>query len=254
VTMDDAELLRRMWASMHAAFELVPPLSGGRVERLDGVVASVVPAVPDRSVFNSVFYEDGAALERAYDELAGLYDRSGVTAWTVWAHPGDERAARALEQRGHVLDAEPAAMGMELDRGHRPPPPELAWRPARDAAELGDLNDRAYGHADAPFSRGFGKSLPAEQHTYVAEADGAPAACVAAIDAGGDCSIVWVATLPEARGRGLASGLMLQALADARERGCETSSLQATKLGRPVYERLGYRALGTLQMWELRKA
>ena len=61
-----------------------------------------------------------------------------------------------------------------------------------------------------------------------------------------------MATVPAARGRGLATALMAHALADARERGRTTSTLQATDLGRPVYERLGYRSLGEIQMWEKR--
>jgi hypothetical protein len=47
---------------------------------------------------------------------------------------------------------------------------------------------------------------------------------------------------------------MRRALADGRERGCEVTTLQATKLGRPVYERLGYRGFGTIEMWERRRA
>jgi predicted acetyltransferase len=46
---------------------------------------------------------------------------------------------------------------------------------------------------------------------------------------------------------------MRQALSEAAERGCETSTLQATKLGRPVYERVGYEDFGALQMWEYRE-
>jgi hypothetical protein len=46
---------------------------------------------------------------------------------------------------------------------------------------------------------------------------------------------------------------MTRALLDARERGCATSSLQATKMGRPVSAGLGYRDLGPIQMWERRK-
>ena len=71
-------------------------------------------------------------------------------------------------------------------------------------------------------------------------------------DHGGDCSIWWVATIPEASGRGLAAGLIRRALADGRARGDEISTLQATRLGRPVYERLGYRGFGTIEMWERR--
>jgi len=64
--------------------------------------------------------------------------------------------------------------------------------------------------------------------------------------------VTFVATLPEARGRGLAARLLTHALHDARERGCTTTSLQATKMGQPLYERLGYRNLGPLHMWERR--
>jgi hypothetical protein len=46
---------------------------------------------------------------------------------------------------------------------------------------------------------------------------------------------------------------MLHALCDARERGCTTTSLQATARGKPVYERLGYRDIGAVHMWERRK-
>jgi GNAT superfamily N-acetyltransferase len=61
-----------------------------------------------------------------------------------------------------------------------------------------------------------------------------------------------VAVVPEARGRNIAGKLLGHALADAAERGLETSTLVATRLGRPVYERLGYRPFGVLQMWERR--
>jgi ribosomal protein S18 acetylase RimI-like enzyme len=90
-------------------------------------------------------------------------------------------------------------------------------------------------------------------YTYVARLDGEPASVVVSQDLEGDCSIWCVATLPDARGRGLAAGLMRRALADGRERGCEISTLQATKLGQPVYERLGYRSFGTIEMWERRR-
>jgi hypothetical protein len=45
---------------------------------------------------------------------------------------------------------------------------------------------------------------------------------------------------------------MTAALLDARERGCTTTSLQATKAGYPVYAGLGFRDLGPIDMWELR--
>jgi GNAT superfamily N-acetyltransferase len=67
-----------------------------------------------------------------------------------------------------------------------------------------------------------------------------------------NADVEMVAVVPEARGHGVAGKLLAHALADAAERGLETSTLIATRMGRPVYERLGYRDVGTLQMWERR--
>jgi GNAT superfamily N-acetyltransferase len=87
---------------------------------------------------------------------------------------------------------------------------------------------------------------------YVASFQGEPVCSLLASYHEGNCEIDGVATVPEARGRGLSGRLLAHALVDARERGCSTTTLVATKLGLPVYERLGYGALGTLDMWERR--
>ena len=109
----------------------------------------------------------------------------------------------------------------------------------------------AYGSGDA-FQRTVGDGRADPAATYIARDDGSPVASVVTHHHARDASVWWVATVPEARGRGLAAGLMRRALTDRRERGCEVTTLQATGLGRPVYERLGYRSLGTIEMWERR--
>src|SRR5439155_19685567 len=119
--------------------------------------------------------------------------------------------------------------------------------------DLGRVNDLAYGTGDS-FQRLLGEGPADPAFTYVARLDGQAAATVVSQDHAGDCRIWWVATVPEARGRGLAPGLMRRALADGKARGCDVSTLQATKLGRSVYERLGYRDFGEIQMWERRNS
>lgn len=86
-----------------------------------------------------------------------------------------------------------------------------------------------------------------------AYADGEPVCCVGTIEVGDDCCVTGVATPPEHRGRGIASWLLLRALAAARTAGALTASLQATMAGAPIYERLGFRDLGFVEMWELRR-
>jgi hypothetical protein len=50
----------------------------------------------------------------------------------------------------------------------------------------------------------------------------------------------------------LASGVIRAALRDARRRGQTSTTLWASAMGAPVYERLGYRTLGHLHLWERR--
>lgn len=48
-------------------------------------------------------------------------------------------------------------------------------------------------------------------------------------------------TAPEFRGRGLASSLLDRCIEEARLRGCEVVSLHASRFGRPIYEKKGFR-------------
>jgi GNAT superfamily N-acetyltransferase len=247
----DRELFERQHASLAAFYRLVAAGSPeSRLIERGAVVAAVVPVAPDRSVCNGVVSQSSQALSDALGALAAIYEEAGVRAWTVWIPASDTRSALLLEQAGHRLDATPAAMALELEQFEGTPGEvDLVEIPRME--EVGAINDAAYGY-DGDFTRAF-SDLPADAaHLYLARANGKPVASTIAFDHEGDCLIGLVATLPEARGRGLATALMTQALLDARERGCQTSTLQATKMGQPVYERMGYRDLGPLQMWERR--
>lgn len=227
--------------------------AGGSAWERDGVLGSVVPVAPKRSVFNSVFYEDPAVLLASLDELAAAYERAGIEAWTVWVPEDDAETAAALEAAGHKLDAEPRAMAMETADLIAPDPdPALEIREHYDMEELARLNEIAYGYPPGDFAAAAAMKLEG-LHVYFAELDGERTGTVALWDHRGDGILAWVATLPEARGRGISTSLTAHAVAEAVARGVETTTLQATKLGYPVYERLGYRDYGVLQMWERRR-
>jgi GNAT superfamily N-acetyltransferase len=252
--MDRADWLDVVRESMVATWGLIATHSeGGRAIERDGLFAAVVPATPKRSVSNSVIYSDPDALAASLGELASAYDEAGVDAWTVWVPEDDAVAIEALERAGHVLDAEPRAMGAELEAIERPDLGELDWFRDCDPATVARINDDAYGYGEEGFAPVISRLPVDEIHTYGANVDGETAAVMIAIDAGDDTEIAWVATNEAARGRGLATALMRQSLWDARERGRRTSTLQATKLGAPIYERVGFRDVGALQMWERRR-
>jgi GNAT superfamily N-acetyltransferase len=88
---------------------------------------------------------------------------------------------------------------------------------------------------------------------YQARVDGRPACVLGTYDNDTDCEVYFVATLAEHRGRGLARRLLHRALLEARDRGVSTSNLQSTQKGYPVYRRLAYEPICTLQMWERRR-
>jgi N-acetylglutamate synthase-like GNAT family acetyltransferase len=248
-----------VWDALHASMRhwyrlLGAGSDGARTLEREGVIAALVPSAPERSVINAVVYEDADALAAAYDEVAAAYAEIGAN-WTVWVHHGDGRTAALLEGKGHALDGVPTAMGIDL-AAHPPVRPAEDGLPpwtARGAiADVGAVNDRAYPWGGDSFSRALTRVPEEEVRLYVAHDEGEPVACTATIDSGTNTEVQMVAVVPDARGRGLAGKLIAHSLADAVERGARTGTLVATKLGYPVYAKLGFEPLGTLEMWERR--
>jgi GNAT superfamily N-acetyltransferase len=253
--MDDAALLRRNLAGLLALHEMTEHTGGGaRVARLPGVSAAVSPRTPDRSLWNSVVYENPERLEDAHPDLVALYEDAGVNAWTVWVPESDEEARHLLSIRGHVLDGAPVAMGLELDGLDPRIENEPEWRGDWSQwPEALDVMDRAHGLPPGTARAALGDLPAGHGHLYAGLVDGQPASLVFVCDREDDCVFAIAATAPEARGRGLVTTMLHRALLDARERGCTTSTTQASRMGAPVYAALGYRTVGTVQMWERRE-
>jgi GNAT superfamily N-acetyltransferase len=248
----DDELRRRHRTTQRRFSELVAQASpDARLVELGDVRACLVPSLPDRSFPNAVTYDRADELTAALPALAALYADAGVRAWTVWVPHDDDAAREALGKAGHVLDAAPTEMGAPLSEVDLEPRQELDLDPVAAFREIVAINERAYARPDA-FSPGFAGFPIEHAHVYVARWADVPAACVVAIDERDDCGIELAATVPEAQGNGLCSELIRLALRDARTRGCETTTLEGTAAGAPVYRRLGYRDLGALEMWERR--
>jgi GNAT superfamily N-acetyltransferase len=250
---DDAGWLQLILEGMPPFWRSIAERSGGSTWEDEDVLAAVFPMAPERSVFNSVFYEDGERLLASLEPIAATYEEAGVRAWTVWVPEQERSVAYALAEAGHLLDAEPRAMAMEVAELRAPDPDgAIELREEREMAEVARLNEIAYGWAPGEFSAVAGSGGP-DTFAYFASLDGETVGTTVAWDHEDDTQIAWVATLPEARGRGVARQLMAKAVSDAGGRGRRTTTLVATKLGFPVYDRLGYRDFGALQMWERRK-
>jgi len=81
-------------------------------------------------------------------------------------------------------------------------------------------------------------------HGFLLYADGKAVAGGSASFVEGVSYIGWMATLPEYRGRGCAEALLRRMDEFMRRRyGVKETVLHATEMGRPVYERMGFRAV-----------
>ncbi|MCB0874777.1 MAG: GNAT family N-acetyltransferase [Solirubrobacterales bacterium] len=225
------------------------------VFRRHGVIASISPPTPERSIFNSVFAEGSDRLAPVIDELAAAYEEAGVRAWTVWVPDHDRRSAQLLAVRGHALDGAPRAMELGLDDLKPPaqPLPADVELTAGGVNALSRINDRAYGIDGPGWNAAMDRDPELPHETLLALIDGEPVAGALVLDREDDAVVSAVATLPEHQGRGLAGWIVTELLRSARGRGLKTGSLQASRAGAPVYERLGFADAGYVELWERRE-
>lgn len=91
--------------------------------------------------------------------------------------------------------------------------------------------------------RGVDISYEIDAVNYVAYFCGRPAGAGMLFCRGEMAGIYNMCTLPEFRGRGIATAILNAIVADARDRGCTHVGLTPTTMGRPLYERLGFREI-----------
>ncbi len=75
---------------------------------------------------------------------------------------------------------------------------------------------------------------------FVGYADNQPACTSMLIKTGPVAGIYWVATLDQFRNQGFGKAITVQSLVAGRNKGCTFASLQASALGKPVYQRIGF--------------
>jgi GNAT superfamily N-acetyltransferase len=254
VPTDDAGWRDLIRSGQPPMYRPLAEASGGRIWKKEGVLASIIPAAPERSIFNSVFYRHAPGVITQLDAIAREYEEAGVKAWTVWVPEKDKGVAKQLERAGHKLDAEPRDMAMALADLRAPDPdPELEIAERDDYEAMARINEAAYGYPEGDFAVVAGSPAPGLR-IYFGRLEGKDVCTLGIAAYKSDAVVVWVAALPEARGRGISGRVLARALEDARQGGLETTTLQATELGTPVYAKLGYRDYGAMQMWERRQS
>jgi GNAT superfamily N-acetyltransferase len=78
---------------------------------------------------------------------------------------------------------------------------------------------------------------------YVGYAGGAPVVSGLGWRTGRTIGVYSIATIEPARGRGYGAAMTARVVADGVHAGCDAAALQASEMGRPIYERLGFRTV-----------
>jgi len=86
---------------------------------------------------------------------------------------------------------------------------------------------------------------------YLGYLNGKPVSTSTLFNGGGAAGIWAVATLPEARGKGIGAAVTLKSLQDAREMGYRIGVLQSSEMGFNIYKRLGFKHLCQIENFYL---
>jgi len=251
--MDDATLRARLWDGFASLQTLLGGSSRhGRVLYKDGLVASIVPSAPDSPALNAAVALDPYKAPPALSELRQTYAKAGVRRWAVWVDGGAREVTAELRRAGLIVASASPGMGaaigrLDIDLSLANP------EPTGDLRTVGRVNDQAYGNVDARLERTLTTLREDDLRAFRADLNGAPASVALALHHGEDCGVSFVATVPQARRRGLATQVMRAVLADAQKHRLTTITLQATEQGERLYAQLGLHRLGTMELWEHRR-
>lgn len=131
----------------------------------------------------------------------------------------------------------------------RPAPPELDVVEVHDEAgmrEVWDLIDEVFGRRRTPEPLWDARVLSEDYRVWLGVVDGRAVATATASVSDGFVGVYVVATRPETRGRGYGETLSWAATLCRPDL---PATLQASEMGKPVYERMGYRTVADFTVW-----
>jgi GNAT superfamily N-acetyltransferase len=194
--------------------------------------------------------DDGADPEELLahaKEFFGARERG----FSVWCRDGQD-------EDGDILAAADAAglqfvyampemtLGAQVETPDLPPGAELrrltAGEEAEDYWKVAIASYASLGFPPEVFAGYSDHSglLAGNVAAFLAYLDGEPVAIAMTIVSEGVAGVYWVGTLEQARGKGLGRAVTAAATNAGFELGADLASLQASPMGKPIYEAMGY--------------
>jgi ketosteroid isomerase-like protein len=198
---------------------------------------------------NMVMLRDRVDLDALFEQVRRFYGARQAP-YSIWlrAH-ADQETEAALRARGFDLFTTMPGMALLGDPGTVCEPDGLSIRRVVDDAGRGDylhVTAAAYATYGAPAEYADDAFAALESicaphiHGFVGYVEDAPVAAAAVYLTHGVAGIGWVGTVPEHRQHGYAEAVTWRAIREGFRRGAAFANLQASPMGRPVYERMGF--------------
>jgi hypothetical protein len=250
--VDDATWVERGARSLAASWETIATAMGGRTDRWDDTwlidTASPSPFVNAATLTRPISDATAVDLTRRLEAYFAQSPAGGPwLLWSGWPTPD-------LSRLGYVLWG-PSPIMVRLPGGEAPPaPPELRIVEAATPADVVAV-ERAFVEAYPVLgveSRLPGAIFPAALlggpfRFWAGYVEDDIVSVAAALVCDDIIDVSFVATQPYARRKGYGEAVTWQAtLADP----CLPAILEASDAGRPVYQRMGYREVGRMSIWE----
>jgi GNAT superfamily N-acetyltransferase len=249
--MDGARLADLEHANMIAGMSLFGSnVEGAWVRRSDGV-AVIWTGLP-YILFNQVVVEDGGATPDAIASgVAAMRERIGPFVVNLRSGTDDRYVPLMAELGLQPVSERPWMPGMAwhpLPARRKRPEPGLEVRRVVDEAGLAEHVAVAAAGFEMPEAVIRSVMVSAlldrgDVSVYVGWDGSGPVTAGLGIRSGRTIGVYNIATIPTARGRGYGAAMTRHVVEDGVDAGSEVAILQASEMGYPVYERLGFRTV-----------
>jgi hypothetical protein len=256
--MDLAELAALEHANMIEADVLAASQVPGALVRRAGGIALFTTSLPLR-LFNQVVIESADADPEGIVSAVAVMRERGARFVVNLRRGTDDRYVAAATSLGLVPLADgPWMPGMAMHpmpaAGSVPPRAGLDIRRVVDGAGIADhIRAAAGGFAMPPAWIEAIVTEPLARHPdvamYVGYVDGEPVTSGLGIRTGQTIGVYNIATVEAARGRGYGAAMTMRIVDDGGVAGCTVAALQASEMGLPIYERLGFRTIVEYVGW-----
>lgn len=229
------ETLLASWAA------LATTSPGARLVRTVGAVGAVFPAFA--ALNNVIVLGDPATAPDVHAEWRRRFADAGVPQWALWI------PSRATDV--DAPDVLPGIPGMRRDETTLVMTAPIPAGLPTDAGVVRTSLDSALRAGDDPVpvaELGEPGTTPGLD-TWVLVRAGLAVASAWTYRCGTDCGIYAVGTAPAWRRQGLGMTLMRHLMACAAAADAHTATLQSTRMGQPLYESLGFTAVGRYEEW-----